>query len=326
MKLLFRISFLAVLFFIAFSCSGKGNKESQKLPEFKPTSVPAPVVSEEEIFKYRVLHYWDDFPFDDIRCVRQEGYVERAFTNFAGLLIRADNRTAREGIRRMVSQMEAAGKTDSVQRQVVLAFNQMAELYFYHPNSPYRDEDLYLPILEYVVSSPFPDTLEKVRPIYLLELINKNKVGSPAADFHYIGAIKNLPHIPEPSHTKTLFSLSSRFTLLFFIHPDCSACMGATHELLASELITSMVKNKTLTILSLYPEEDREAWLQYLPNLPAEWLHAWNPESEIRNGNLYDLNAIPSLYLLDSNKRVLVKDALSIKQIEGVLREEAHFL
>ncbi|HQB23235.1 MAG: DUF5106 domain-containing protein [Bacteroidales bacterium] len=317
---------LVVLLAIAASCSGKSNKKAATLPEFQPASVPAPVVSAEEAFKYRIVHYWDKFPFDDIRSVRQEGYAEKAFADFVGLLLAADAPLAREGIRQMVSRMNTSLAADSIQKQVLVKFNDMAEHFFYHPNSPYRNEELYLPVLEHMVSSPLPDTLEKARAVYLLELAHKNRPGSPATDFHFIAALKNLPHIPEHTVPKTLYSLTSPFILVYFLHPDCSSCKESTRELLASELITYLVQEKQLTILTIYPEEDPESWLNYLPNLPSNWLHAWNPNSEIRSENLYDLNAIPSLYLLDNAKKVLVKDALSVKQIEGILRDKAHFL
>src|SRR5574344_878158 len=96
---------LVVLLSIEATCSGKSTKKAATLPEFQPASVPAPVVSAEEAFKYRIVHYWDKFPFDDIRSVRQEGYAEKAFADFVGLLLAADAPLAREGIRQVVARM-----------------------------------------------------------------------------------------------------------------------------------------------------------------------------------------------------------------------------
>jgi hypothetical protein len=102
--------------------------------------------------------------------------------------------------------------------------------------------------------------------------------------------------------------------------------MGVTQELLSSVFVTHLVENNLLVVLTLYPEEDLKSWLQFLPQLPPEWLHAYNPDNEIYNEELYYLNAIPSLYLLDEKKEVLVKDAVSVRQVERILRERAHFL
>ncbi|MGB4591746.1 MAG: DUF5106 domain-containing protein, partial [Bacteroidales bacterium] len=212
---LLSFSFLACLL---FSCAGKGKTQEQKLPDYKPGTVPAPITSGEEILKYRIFHYWDLFPFDDIRCVLQEGYAEKAFTHFVQLLQAAEAKVAKEGVIRMVSGIDKAEKADTVQKQVLFAFNDMAEHYFHHPNSPFRDDELYIPVLEYFVSSPLPDTLEKARPSFLLNWAYKNRVGSPATDFHFEQAFSN--------KQETLYRLKAPFILLFFIHPECQACMG----------------------------------------------------------------------------------------------------
>ena len=194
----------------------------------------------------------------------------------------------------------------------------MAEHYFHHPNSPFRDDELYIPVLEYFVSSPLPDTLEKARPSFLLNWAYKNRVGSPATDFHFEQAFSN--------KQETLYRLKAPFILLFFIHPECQACMGVTQEILSSVFITHLVENNQLIVLTLYPEEDVESWLRFLPQLPPEWLHAHNPDNEIYSKNLYNLNAIPSLYLLDEKKEILVKDAVSVRQLEKFFRKRHSFV
>jgi len=173
MRVLFRFIHFGFLAFVLFSCAEKGKKQEQKLPEYESGTVPAPITSAEEIRKYQVLHYWDLFPFNDIRSVQQEGYAEKAFTHFVQLLQGADLQLATQGIVRMVSGIDRAGKTDTVQKRVLLRFHEMAEHFFHHPNSPFRDDELYIPVLEYFVSSPLPDALEKVRPSYLLHAAYK---------------------------------------------------------------------------------------------------------------------------------------------------------
>ena len=43
----------------------------------------------------------------------------------------------------------------------------------------------------------------------------------------------------------------------------------------------------------------------------------------VREKSLYDLHAIPALYLLDSRKRVLVKDSTDVAQIEEIIDRRA---
>ena len=178
---LLSFSFLACLL---FSCAGKGKTQEQKLPDYKPGTVPAPITSGEEILKYRIFHYWDLFPFDDIRCVLQEGYAEKAFTHFVQLLQAAEAKVAKEGVIRMVSGIDKAEKADTVQKQVLFAFNDMAEHYFHHPNLLSEMMNCTYPYWVFCIKS-LPDTLEKARPSFLLNWAYKNRVGSPATDFHF---------------------------------------------------------------------------------------------------------------------------------------------
>lgn len=43
--------------------------------------------------------------------------------------------------------------------------------------------------------------------------------------------------------------------------------------------------------------------------MPANWINGFDSNQEIANEELYDLKAMPTLYLLDKGKKVLLKDA-----------------
>ena len=49
------------------------------------------------------------------------------------------------------------------------------------------------------------------------------------------------------------------------------------------------------------------------------WITAYDAGCLVRENGTYDLTAIPSLYLLDSDKRVLVKDSTDVPYIEEVI-------
>jgi hypothetical protein len=53
-----------------------------------------------------------------------------------------------------------------------------------------------------------------------------------------------------------------------------------------------------------------------LPDEPVQLIHG-RDENEVRYKNqIYDLKAIPSICLLDQNKKVILKDCTSIEEIE----------
>ena len=50
------------------------------------------------------------------------------------------------------------------------------------------------------------------------------------------------------------------------------------------------------------------AWYQGLSDYPEEWITGYNHDLSIRDNLVYDVRAIPSLYLLDRDKKVIFKD------------------
>ena len=73
-------------------------------------------------------------------------------------------------------------------------------------------------------------------------------------------------------------------------------------------LIGRMMSDKKLKILAVYPDEDLEAWRQHIPDVPATWINSYDNTVSLKNDEIYDLKAIPTLYLLDKTKKVILKD------------------
>ena len=78
----------------------------------------------------------------------------------------------------------------------------------------------------------------------------------------------------------------------------------------------------SLKVLSVYPDEDMKAWKEYFPTLPTHWLNGYDASQQIKNEELYDLRAIPTLYLIDRKKFVILKDA-PFGEIEHYLTQKA---
>jgi hypothetical protein len=56
-----------------------------------------------------------------------------------------------------------------------------------------------------------------------------------------------------------------------------------------------------------------------MPIYPDEWYNGFDPDLAIRTDNLYSVRAIPSLYLLDQDKRVIMKDAPENRILNALL-------
>lgn len=185
----------------------------------------------------------------------------------------------------------------------------LAGRYLYDPNSPYRNEELYIPFMQYVLDHTPSQAAEHQRAAFQMGMILKNRPGTSARDIRYS---------LEKGSTGSLYGIHSGYTLLYFYNPGCSACKQATAFLKDSPLINTLIADRQLSLLAIYPDQDAKAWKEHLQEMPASWIRGWDKQGAINRERLYDLRATPSLYLLDHNKKVLLKDALP-EQVERFL-------
>lgn len=194
-----------------------------------------------------------------------------------------------------------------------VAFGQLVEFLtppLSDPNSQVRNEELFIPILEAVIASPFVGEVDKIRPQYLLDLARKNRVGQPAIDFTYTLA---------DGKQATLYGIEAPYTVILLNNPDCPMCRDIKEMMSTSPVLVKAVETGRLKILALYPDADVTLWRNHLYEMPDEWINGYDKDQTLRNEGLYDIRAIPSLYLLDANKTVLLKDVSNPEEIEYYL-------
>jgi hypothetical protein len=81
-----------------------------------------------------------------------------------------------------------------------------------------------------------------------------------------------------------------------------------------------MIAARKIAVLNIYIDEDLEAWRSYMPIYPENWYNGFDPDFVIRMDQLYNVRAIPSLYLLDKDKTVIMKDAVTGNVIDFLNR------
>lgn len=176
----------------------------------------------------------------------------------------------------------------------------LVQRYFYDPNSPLRDEDIYAPYagvmasceaLEQDARSKFADECRRC---------SLNRRGSVAADFGFV-TLKGKQY--------KLHGIKAEYTILFFSNPGCHACKEIIETLGSIEPLQQDIENGRIAVVNVYIDEDVKAWRDYAPIYPDNWYNGFDNAGSIRNDELYDVRAIPSLYLLDKDKKVLLKDA-----------------
>ena len=87
-----------------------------------------------------------------------------------------------------------------------------------------------------------------------------------------------------------------------------------------SAVLAEAVKAGKVVVLAVYTEGYEEVWQAHKDELPAGWISA-NDHAAVKTGLLYDLKAMPTLYLLDSAHRVVLKDASPAAVLQAVAGE-----
>jgi len=265
-------------------------------------TIPSLLTTPEERAKYLVEHYWDNFDYSDISFISHPEIMEQALADYLDVLPYVSVETANASL---VNTMNKAAVDISMYKH----FLELYEKYLYEPNSPLMNEEFLIPVLESVVNASVLNEADKIRPESLLQLILKNRVGAQAADFSFV---------LENGQTQTLYRQNAEFVLLMFYNPGCHSCNEVLEHMRTSLGIQTFLANKKLKIVAVYPDEDLTEWKSYLSRIPAEWINGYNKNATLKNEEVYDLKAIPSLYLLGKDKTVLLKD-VTMQVIESYL-------
>ncbi len=268
-----------------------------------PNIVIPEMVPIEERVKFLAEHYWDRFDFSDTTFCNKPDITEQAYANYLDILRYVDPAVAQQSAAQLIKRAE-------VDSTMFDYFVMLSDKYLYDPNSPFRNDELLIPTLECIIASPLLDEAEKIRPQSQLNMAQKNRIGQKANDFRYT---------LHDGRTGRMYSIEADYLLIFINNPDCPACKEIREQIGASPMLSEMIERGVMKVLAIYPDEDITAWLNYRHNIPASWINGYDKQLRMRDEELYDLKAIPSLYLLDAEKRVMLKDCNLVPQIEEAI-------
>ena len=303
-----RILMLSISVLMVLGCGRNGNKAEQfqalPFPEIMP---PAMMEDMQDIAEYMALHWWDGitdpsrvYPCDTLYVsgVSRED-VEQKFANWTNVLNMVDLAYARKSVANLYNRAVACEKKDTASN-IYETFTDLVIKYLYDPNSPLRNEDHYSAYAQCLSKCDFVEPVMRSKYEREVTLSALNRIGTKAADFRFTD-IKG--------RTYSLYGIKAELTLLFFSNPGCGACKEIIDVLNTDPAISALISDRRMAVLNIYIDEDLEAWRSYMPIYPETWYNGFDPDMVIRGETLYNVRAIPSLYLLDKDKTVIMKDA-----------------
>ncbi len=106
----------------------------------------------------------------------------------------------------------------------------------------------------------------------------------------------------------------SRYKVLFFYKVSCSICVEYADEL---QSVYNRFKGKIpMTMTAVYTLDDYNTWRSFIAKKGFEWRNLWDKEGIL--GEKYDIENVPSIYLLDEDNTIIAKD-IDPKDLDSLL-------
>ena len=173
------------------------------------------------------------------------------------------------------------------------------------PTWDYHNEELFAMVMEHAATASCLNDNERMRPKAMLEFVP----GTVATDIAY--------ETLDGEHHQLSESTSS-YTLVYFNDPECLSCAKVKERLDTTTLLMDMVSDSTLTVVGIYPYDNVEEWK--LDTFPSYIVNGWDYEQKVEGEQTYDLMTMPMFYLLDRDKRVILKNEASLNRVIKALR------
>lgn len=205
----------------------------------------------------------------------------------------------------MEKWLDATAQTGGKQYKALIA---SLEEMLSEPTWDYHNEELFAKVMEHASTASCLSDKESLRPKSMLEVVRKNAPGTVANEINY--------ETLDGSRHK-LSDISTPFTLIYFNDPECLSCAKVKERLDTTTLLKGMVSDSTLTVVGIYPLDNVEEWKA--EPFPSYIINGWDWEQKVDGETTYDLMTMPMFYLLDRDKRVILKNEASLNRVLKVM-------
>lgn len=253
--------------------------------------------------KYR-SEYLKDFNFEDKRLLYINNFIPR-LDLFLDKLIPQNEDTIIQNIKNILSLSKINPELNSYLKGYFI------EKYYF--SKLLIGESIFVNLVDTILNKN-PDILPDKRQKYIEEAENLKPllIGKIAPD------IQNL--IDKDANKVNLYNLATQFTVLYFFRPDCSSCKQSLDPL--NRILKKYGKNglSIIAICNKYKDQINECWDYSKINHLDNWKILGDPFFVSKYEKLYHVTKTPLIYLLDSNKKILLKD-ISAEQLEELIEQ-----
>jgi hypothetical protein len=199
------------------------------------------------------------------------------------------------------SLVETIIKADTNERM----YRYFAEAFDFYLNSEFggmRNEQWLEQVWHQMLKSRWCTFADSARLNFFLKLVDRNRVGTTGPDLDFVTI---------HGQKGTLFEIDAEFVMLFFYAPGCPECVRTLGWIVEDSAYQELHNAGILQVLAFYPEKDINIFRTYRGNIPSTWINARDPDdrSQLEEEQKYLMRGAPTIYLLDKNKTIVLRDA-----------------
>lgn len=265
-------------------------------------------------YRYYKDHYWDNVYFFDERLVRTS-FFEIKLEEYFDQLVYPNPDTV---IREMEWMLGYASANEEMEKYLLIKFVNR------YLNQKYMWEDrVFVHLFEkYFSQKDYAWLNEKGKKTIFDRAYSlmANLFGSQASDIE----------APDSSgKMQTLYSVTNPYTVIVFWDPSCGHCKETLPRIDSMYRAKWKAENVRIFAVSKESEGTKNDWLKFLRDHKLEgWTNVYysRADENARTSKnipgylqLYDIQTVPTLYLLDKEKRILAKK-IPFEQIDKVLQ------
>lgn len=257
---------------------------------------------QEHYVQYMKIHFFDNYPWTDTRLLYTPLLEYKLNSYFRGMLSPEPD-SLRPQMDYVLGLAKANPQTYNYVRNYLYHILRMSNIMGHDLLAVYIAETYFSPADTAWTGEAFMASMNE-----FVRREKMNAVGTIAADLQLQTA---------DNTTISLHSVKSPLTLLYFFDPLCHTCAEITPKVVQLE---QQYRNHGLKVYAVCCEHNREAWLEYTTSHCPNFINVFDQNNTSQHDQRYHLFAYPQIYLLDQDKRVLLKDA-PFEAVEQYLKQ-----
>ncbi len=257
-------------------------------------------------YYYYAKHYWDNTNLNNDALVRDPAYVKKLEQYFDKVLLQHPD-TLASYADRLIGKMDESSEMFKITVNWLINHYSKSKIMGLDAVYVHMAENYYLTGKAFWADSATVAKLEE-----RVKALSPTLIGRKAPAINLFDTTEN--------RLVPLYSVDAKYTILYFWDPNCGHCKKETPKL---KKIYDVVKDKGVEVYAVCTELETEDWKKFVREKELNWINVSDtPEKIIDNfRQTYDIYATPKVFLLDKDKKVLVKQ-VGVAQLGDILKDK----